>query len=689
MQQMPISVSRGSPLPLGASRLEEGVNFAVFSRHGSAVWLLLFGDSACAELMQRVELDRAVNRTGDIWHICIQSSGEDIFYAWQVDGPNEPGHCFDRHRVLLDPYARALAGTVYWDFSCGCKSGESQNNLLTLRPRCLLVSRSFDWQGDVPPAHPWSDTVIYETHVRGLTMHPSSAASHPGCFSAVAEKSEYLKALGVTAVELMPVQEFFEHELTRKNPLTGECLRNYWGYSTVSFFAPKEGYGSRRDPGCQVDEFKQMVRSLHGDGIEVILDMVFNHTAEGNHIGPVINFRGLDNSIYYMLEEDRHFYRNYSGTGNTLNCNHPVVRDYILDCLRYWVIEMHVDGFRFDLASVLGRDEQGTLLVNPPLLERIAEDPVLSGVKLIAEAWDAGGAYQVGHFPGLRWSEWNGQFRDDVRRFWRGDAGMTGKLASRLSGSSDIYQGSGKSPLHSINYITCHDGFTLNDLVSYDNKHNYANGEGNNDGCNDNYSCNYGVEGPTDAPAIDALRLRQSKNMLATLFFSRGVPMLLGGDEFRRTQYGNNNAYCQDNETSWYDWQLLQHNQELYEFVSTLIKLRKQFRVLSSEHFYKPDEIHWFGPDLKEPDWQGPDGLLGCMLPCATLEGTMAERSLCLLLNASLLSVDFQLPELASGEGWQLLLDTAVSGVLNTDPAFLQKHCLLQARAVTLLVAHA
>ncbi|MEX0914964.1 MAG: alpha-amylase family glycosyl hydrolase, partial [Wenzhouxiangellaceae bacterium] len=427
-------------------------------------------------------------------------------------------------------------------------------------------------------------------------------------------------------------------------------------YSTVAFFAPKESYSTRAEPGCQLAEFKTMVRALHQAGIEVILDIVFNHTAEGDHTGPTLNYRGLDNEIYYYLEADRRFYRNYSGCGNTLNCSHPVVRDHVLDCLRYWVIDMHVDGFRFDLASVLSRDANGQLVNNPPLLERIAEDPVLRHVKLIAEAWDAAGAYQVGRFPGQRWSEWNGRYRDDVRRFWRGEPGMAGAFASRLCGSADIYEHGGKRPLHSINFITSHDGFTLNDLVSYENKHNDGNGEGNRDGSNENYSANYGEEGETSEADIERTRIRQIKNLLATLFLSRGVPMLLGGDEFRRTQRGNNNAYCQDNDVSWYDWQLLDANREIVDFVTDMIAFRQQHEVLRSERFYRAAELLWFDASGHEPSWDLSMTGLGCGI---SPEG--GEPVLCLLFNPGDTERVYRLPGALAQMQWHLVIDTAKS----------------------------
>ena len=666
-----LGVDIGRPLLLGARRLNGGMNFAIFSRNATGVRLELFDDPQDPEPSASFELDSRQHRTGDIWHIWIEGIGCNQVYAFQVDGPYAPehGHRFNRNKVILDPYATALIGTDLWDFASArgfdldsplkdlsfSEEGNSQH-----MPKCLIADTRFDWEGDRPLKHSWSDTIIYETHVRGLTIHPSSSVQEPGTFLGLVEKIPHFKELGVTAVELMPVQEFNAGELTTINPLTGEPLRNYWGYDTVSFFAPKESYSTCKGPGCQVIEFKAMVKELHRAGIEVILDIVFNHTAEGNELGPTLNFRGLDNSIYYMLKDDRRFYRNYSGCGNTVNCNHPVVRGYILDCLRYWAIEMHVDGFRFDLASVLGRDENGKILPNPPLLESIAEDPILRDVKLIAEAWDAGGAYQVGSFPGQRWSEWNGCFRDDIRRFWHGEPGLIGALATRICGSSDLYQHTGKHPINSINFVTCHDGFTLNDLVSYKYKHNEANGEGNRDGSNQNYSDNHGIEGETGDPEVNAIRIRQSKNMLATLFVSRGVPMMLGGDEFRRTQSGNNNAYCQDNEISWYDWGLLDRNRELFRFTREIILFRKRHKVLRTQEFYTDKDIRWLVPSGGNPDWSSPDQALGCLIQPPQNDAAASDPTLCLLFNAEDFEVTFNLPRSPEGY-WRLAVDTAAS----------------------------
>jgi isoamylase len=538
-----LPASPGHPLPFGATPTALGVRFSAFSRHATAVTLLLFDLPADERPAVEIALDPRLNRTGDAWHVEVDGIGPGSLYLFRVDGPRDParGHRFDPAAMLLDPYAKAVTGPQ------GARKG-------------VVVSDDFDWQGDRPLGRPLRRTVIHETHVRGLTRHPSSGVEHPGTFRGVVEKIPYLADFGVTAVELMPVMEFDERANHRTNQVTGERLGNYWGYNTIAFFAPKEGYAAAVAPGAAVTEFKEMVRSLHRAGIEVILDIVFNHTAEGDETGPTLSFRGWDNAIYYLLMADHSRYANFTGCGNTMNCNHPIVRTFIIDCLRYWAVEMHVDGFRFDLGSVLGRDRQGRLMENPPILERIAEDPVLRGTKIIAEAWDAAGAYQVGQFPGGRWAELNDRFRDDARKFWRGDPGSTGAMATRLAGSSDLYLRDGRKPFHSINFITSHDGFTLNDLVSYSRRHNDENGEGGRDGFEPNLSDNHGVEGPSADPAVEAVRERQVKNFLATLLVSLGTPMLLGGDEMRRTQRGNNNPWCQDNEVSWYDWRLLERH---------------------------------------------------------------------------------------------------------------------------------
>ena len=612
-----------------------------------------------------IDLDSARHRTGDVWHVWVKGLGPGQLYAYRVDGPYEPikGHRFNFNRLLLDPFATAISRLPPWDFELARGYDSSVSNPdLTASPRdnsastpkCIFMNEAFDWDGDQPPRHPWSKTVIYETHVRGFTIHPKSDVEHPGTYCGLMEKIPYLKSLGVTAVELMPVQEFSDTAVKRRNAHTGQALKNYWGYDPVGFCAPKASYSSVGGLGQQKLEFKEMVRAFHHAGIEVILDVVFNHTAEADELGPTLCFRGIDNAIFYTLADDKRYYKDYTGTGNTINANHPVVCEHILTALRYWMIEMHVDGFRFDLASVLGRDRTGKLLANAPLLERIAEDPILRDVKIIAEAWDAAGAYEVGSFSECRWAEWNGRYRDDVRRFWRGDDGMLGAFASRICGSADIYSQSGKGPEGSINFVTCHDGFTLNDLVSYRIKHNNANGEGNHDGTDANFSENYGAEGATTDPGIEALRKRQIRNFLLTLLISRGVPMLLGGDEFRRTQGGNNNAYCQDNETSWFDWTYLEQHQEIYRFARGMIDFRGAHPVLSKEQFYTDAEIRWLSPNGGLPDWFDPkEKKLACLIQVS------GQAALLLMFNAGTEDTDFRLPTLPQGSRWHLAVDTS------------------------------
>ena len=658
-------VRRGVPLPLGAHISGHGVNFAFFSRHPDRVRLELFDRLVDATPARVIDLDPARHRTGDVWHVWVEGIRSGQLYAYRVDGPYQPekGHRFNHNKLLLDPYATAITRLPDWDFgpARGYDPSAPEKDLAFSKtddtgamPKCVFTHEHFHWKQDRPLLHPWSKTVIYELHVRGFTIHPSAGVKHPGTYRGLIEKISYLKELGVTSVELMPVHEFNERQVTGINPKTGQPLGNYWGYEPVAFFAPKASYSSSGGMGQQKLEFKEMVRAFHDAGIEVILDVVFNHTAEGNELGPTLSFRGIDNAIFYMLAENKRYYRDYTGTGNSVNANHPVVRDHILDALRYWVLEMHVDGFRFDLAAVLGRDGTGRLLPNAPLLERIAEDPILREVKLIAEAWDAAGAYEVGSFSERRWSGWNGRYRDDVRRFWRGDGGMLGSFASRLCGSADIYARSGKGPECSINYITCHDGFTLNDLVCYRAKHNEANGEGNRDGSNENLSENYGVEGETADARIESLRKRQIKNFLLSLLVSRGVPMLLGGDEFCRTQGGNNNAYCQDNETSWHDWRRLDQHREIYRFTRGMIAFRRAHPVLSQEQFYTEAEIQWFGPDGALPNWWDPQAK---QLACLVHED--GPNALYLMFNAGTEACAFRLPAAPGSVHWCLAVDTS------------------------------
>ncbi len=649
-------VLRGHPQPFGVSTLAEGVNFAVFSRHATALSLLLFrpGES---EPLQEFPLDPAYHRTGDVWHIGLQGLASGFEYGYRASragNDDNPIHRFDPERVLLDPYARAISGPSLWRSATRRAAREGQW-------RGLLVDNTFDWGTDRPLNHHLADSVIYEMHVRGFTRHDSAGAAHPGTFRGVIEKIPYLQELGVTAVELLPVTEFDEADNYRTNPQTGESLHNFWGYHPLSFFAPKAAYAEEMTADAPVREFKEMVKALHAAGIEVILDMVFNHTGEGNEQGRTLSFRGLDNSVYYILDPQTGAYANYSGCGNTVNCNHPVVRDLIIDALCYWVTEMHVDGFRFDLASILGRGSDGAVLANPPLLERIAGNPILANTKLIAEAWDAAGLYQVGTFPNFgRWAEWNGKFRDDIRRFVRGDAGMVTTLATRLAGSSDLYQGSGRAPYHSINFVTCHDGFTLRDLVSFTRKQNEANGEFNADGCDHNLSANHGVEGPTSDPEITALRERQMRNFLVLLILAHGVPMLLAGDEMGRTQNGNNNTWCQDNDLGWIDWTDLESNRELFAFCKKLIAFRQSQPLLRPRHFEGEESgdrrLTWHGVKLNRPDWSEISRSLGMYL-----QGASCEAEIYLIANAGEKTAEFELPEIGGRCRWHRFIDTALS----------------------------
>lgn len=637
----PFLTSRGHGFPFGASLRNGGVNFALFSRHAEQVSLVLFKEGQ-DEPLAEIVLDSTTHKTGHVWHICVHGLPADTLYGYRIDGPHLPesGHRFNPKLLVVDPYALALSDGNQWG------KREPANG----RPVRLgrLQFDDFDWEDDVPLNTPLQQTIIYELHVRGFTRHPSSGVAHPGTFLGLTEKIPYLKDLGVTAVELMPILEFDELEQTRKNPKSGETLRNFWGYSPVSFFAPKAAYAA--NPRQAVSEFKEMVKRFHKAGIEVILDVVYNHTGEGNENGPTISFRGLDNLIYYMLDRKGKYY-NFSGCGNTLNCNHPLVRDLIIDSLTYLAGELHVDGFRFDLASILGRGRDGRVLEDPPLIQHIAEHPRLAHTKLIAEAWDAAGLSQLGKFPAWgRWAELNGMFRDDVRRFIRGEP-WTASIAKRICGSLDIYGDSSRHPYHSINFITCHDGFTLADLVSYNLKHNLENGEANADGWSDNLSWNHGQEGPASDGAIQALRLKQMKNFLSMLFLSQGVPFLLAGDEFGRTQKGNNNAYCQDNETSWVDWELAERNAGLLRFTKMMIALRKRRFALSREQFI--NRITWHGSRIGNPDWTGQGRALAFQM-----HGWHGQPDFYVMFNAHWETQGFHIPPHDGQWRWRRLVDT-------------------------------
>ncbi len=649
-----LRTSRGVPLPLGATMRRRGVNFSIFSGHATACTLVLLRPGAEDPYVE-FALDPMANRTGQVWHVFVEGLDAEVQYGYRLDmkpNPSPQIYRFNPEDVLLDPYARALSNGGAW--------GEFKPGNRPYR-NCLVVENHFDWEHDQPLNIPLVDSVIYELHVRSFTRHASSKVEHPGTFAGLIEKIPYLQKLGVTAVELLPVNEFEESDTDRVNPVTGEPLLNLWGYQPTAFFAPNAAYSSNPEDGEQIREFKRMVQAFHQAGIEVILDMVFNHTAEGDEHGPTWSFRGIDNSTYYILEPGTGKYVNYSGCGNTVNCNNPVVRDFIVDCLHYWVMEMHVDGFRFDLASILGRGQDGTVLKNPPLLESLAYDPVLANTKLIAEAWDAAGLYQVGSFPSWgRWAEWNGIYRDDVRKFVKGDAGMTSALATRLLGSPDLYLSSAREPYHSINFVTCHDGFTLRDLVSYDEKHNLANGENNTDGNNANLSWNCGVEGTTDDAAVNELRLRQQKNFAAILLVSHGVPMLTAGDEIGRTQQGNNNAYCQDNEISWMDWRMAESNAGLLRFFQQIIAFRKRTKLLRRDSFELNGEggfhITWHGTKRMKPDWSDYSRTIAMQLTQIHDEDTRDD--LFFVANAYSGDLDFELPQIGERE-WFRVVDTA------------------------------
>jgi isoamylase len=704
----------GKALPFGATLTARGTQFAVFSRHATAVSLLLFAGPQDGKPLHEIPLDPARNRTGDVWHVEVEGAGPGTLYLYRVDGPYQPaqGHRFNRNKLLLDPYVKAVTGSFTWNLadargfdpsSPDADLSFSTTSDVAGMPKGIVVCDDFDWQGDRPLSRPLRFSVIYETHVRSLTMHPSSGVDHPGTFLGVVEKIPYLRDLGVTALELLPVQEFDEMEVTRTNPRTGERLQNYWGYSTISFFAPKGRYAGAGAMGEQVTEFKTMVRELHRAGIEVILDIVFNHTAEGDETGPTLCYRGLDNSIYYILDDDRRRYRNYTGCGNTLNCNNPIVRALIIDCLRYWVMEMHVDGFRFDLGSVLGRDSRGAIMPNPPVLERIAEDPILRNTKIIAEAWDAAGAYQVGSFPGGRWAEWNDRYRDDVRRFWRGDPGSVPHLATRLAGSSDLYLRDGRKPFHSINFITSHDGFTLNDLVSYSRKHNDENGEGGRDGWDGNLSTNFGVEGPAADPAVEALRSRMVKNFLATLMLSLGTPMLLGGDEMRRTQGGNNNPYCQNNGTSWFDWELAERHADVRRFCRELIAFRMRHLSFLRPEFYsggdcgmnRMPDITWLSESGQPMDWERDEGTLALLVDGnnADIAADRDDSDFLIMVNAAAREAVFRLAAVPPGkEAWHRAIDTSLPcpqdiAACGAEPRVARDTYLLAPRSIAVLLS--
>lgn len=652
-----LRISRGRCLPLGATAVPDGVNFSLLSRHGTAVFLVVY-PLAGGDPLAEISLHPRRNRTGDHWHIMVGGLPPAFCYGWRVDGPLGAGHRYDPDVVLIDPSATVLSNGARW----GERREPSARFTST---RSVFLRRPFNWQEDAPLLTPPEDSIIYELHVRGFTCHPSSFVAQPGTFAGIVEKIPYLRDLGVTALELLPIHEFDECDCPFENPYTGERHRNFWGYNSIAFAAPKAAYAASGPEHGQINEFRAMVRALHDAGIEVILDVVFNHTGEGDDRGRTYSYRGLDNQLYYMIQPSGR-YLNFSGCGNTVNCNHPVVRQLLLNCLRFWVADMHVDGLRFDLASVMGRDYQGNVLVEPPVVELIAEDSVLADTKLIAEPWDAAGLYQVGRFPfGRRWSEWNGQYRDQVRRFWRGEPGLAGALATRLCGSADLYETTGRGPRHSLNFITCHDGFTLWDLVSFNQKHNWANGESDRDGTNENYSWNCGVEGPTDDPRVLELRRRQARNLLATLLLSQGAPMLLAGDEFLRTQGGNNNAWCQDNAVSWLDWTLVTKNADFLRFAREAIALRKRHTALRRRHFFRGNgDVIWHGTAPNRPDFSEGSRTLALVLD-GRKTGREPDRDFYMAFNSWHEALPFVVPPSPRGKPWRRAIDTALASPLD------------------------
>jgi isoamylase len=652
---MPVSSNLGRAAPIGATVIANGVNYSLFSRSAAAVELLFFDREDDTKPSRVVRFDPALNRTYHYWHVFVPGVCAGQIYGYRVEGPLNPAHGmrFDLAKVLLDPYGKAVVVPQSYNRLAATEPGD---NMATAMKSVVVDTSAYDWEGDAPLCRPAAQTIIYEMHVRGFTRHPNSGVdeSRSGTYAGVIEKIPYLQQLGITAVEVLPVFQFDALDCPPRKV-------NYWGYAPISFFAPHQAYSSRTDRLGPVDEFRDMVKALHRAGIEVILDVVFNHTAEGDHRGPTLSFRGVDNPTYYILEGGGEWYANYTGCGNTLNTNHPIVRRMIVDSLRYWVEEMHVDGFRFDLASILTRDASGHPLPNPPVLWDIESEPSLAGTKLIAEAWDAAGLYQVGSFIGDSWREWNGKFRDDVRDFFRGEPGSLRRVADRIVGSPELYGHKQREAEQSINFVTCHDGFTLNDLVSYNQKHNQANGEDNRDGTNDNRSWNCGVEGPIDDPSIEKLRIRQVKNYFTVTLLSLGTPMILMGDEVRHTQLGNNNAYCQDNEISWFDWSLLTKHADIHRFVS-LHCARRGMRSVKHERervnlstMVRNATKAWYGMKLDQPDW-------GDKSLSVALNGELREEGLSfyLVLNAFWEPLTFELPALPAANSWRRWIDTSL-----------------------------
>lgn len=681
----------GKTHPIGATVEDEGVNFCLYCDERSTfVELLLFEQYDAIEPYEIIRFDPLIHRSFYFWHIFVKGLPEKIHYAYRVGGPFEPenGLVFDPQKVLIDPYSKGINCSL-WKRSDACKTGD---NLHTSMRSCVLKLTDYDWQGDSPLNHRLNESIIYEMNVRGFTKSPTSGVTNPGTYAGIIEKIPYLTALGITAVELLPVFEFEDSEVRYFN---GNKLVNYWGYSTVNFFAPHSGYCVNPQEGNHLDEFRDLVKALHKANISVILDVVFNHTDEGDHRGPFYSFKGFANdSYYFLMNKNKNFYCNYSGCGNTFKCNHPIGEKFIVDCLEYWVRDMHVDGFRFDEGTILARGDDGNLIANPPVVWAIELSEQLADTKVIAEAWDAEGGYLVGSFPGHRWAEWNGLYRDNVRDFVRGTAGMLGTFARRITGSADLYQYQYELPSNSINFINSHDGFTLNDLVFYNHKHNQGNGENNRDGVDHNRSWNCGIEGVTDDPQINILRKRQIKNFAAILMLSKGVPMFVAGDEICRTQQGNNNAYCQDNELSWFNWQDVNTNKSMLQFWQRLIAFRKAHPRLFRNKYYNSEinksglsDILWHGCELGKPGWYDPNGLALAM--------TLGERAdgedVHIMFNMYWEELEFELPNI-KGEKWCRAIDTWLPSPLDiakTGEEIVHNgsHYKVNARSIVVLIS--
>ena len=674
----------GWSYPLGASVLENGVNFSLYSKNATSVQLLLFDQKDHSAPLHILTLDPKVNKTFNYWHIFVEGLNHGQLYAYRIDGPFEPskGFRFNKNKVLLDPYTRAVATDSY-----DRKAALGPEDNCASAMKSVVVDNSlYDWEGDRPLNRPFSKTVIYELHVGGFTKHPNSGLPKKlrGTYRGLIEKIPYLKSLGINAVELMPVHQFDPYDVLNEN------LCNYWGYSPIAFFAPHAGYSSQNDPIKVLDEFRDMVKALHREGIGVIMDVVFNHTAEGNHQGPTLCFKGIENRAYYILENEKQYYQNLTGTGNTIRANHSVVRRLIRDCLQYWVAEMHLDGFRFDLATILARNEDGDPIKNPPILWSIDTGPVLASAKIIAEAWDLR-LYQLGSFTGDRWAEWNGKFRDDVRRFIRGDNGVARLFARRIAASGDVFKDIIQDPNQSVNFVTCHDGFTMNDLVSYNFKYNHDNGENNRDGHNQNFSWNCGEEGPSKDEEVEALRKKQIKNFFTILMISQGTPMFLMGDEIRRTQLGNNNGYCQDNPLSWMDWTLVEKNKELLDFVRKLIGFNLSVEFFQEEHYWLAPEpisstdISFHGVHLDQPDFSDHSHSIAF-----TLNNSNFGKSLHVMVNSYWQELRFQLPT-PGPSGWLKIIDTAQDHPndfqsVETANVLAEPNCKVQKRSVVLVM---